>query len=112
MGTLKEFIRNRKEIEKIAINVEFGGFALKQELAESMGLNEKEDAYFFSKNRNNPVLIDAIEKIKPDYLEIVEVEWGDIPRAYLKNYDGKESIVYSYDDFCYPLMDYLCGIED
>lgn len=109
MHILKQFIENRHRVYEVAINTNFGGFSLTKEMCENLSLDYKAQAYIFSDDRANPVLIEFIKKHKPKDIEIVEIELEDIPRAYLRNYDGREEIIYHDDDMAYPLMDYLCN---
>jgi len=109
MQVLKLLIENRHREYEIAINTNYGGFALTKEMCEELNLDYKnpEHLYMFNNDRANLILIDLIKKHKPKDLEIVKIELEDIPKAYLQNHDGMESIVYSCNDFGRPLLDYL-----
>ena len=107
MQVLKLLIENRHREYEIAINTNYGGFALTKEMCEERHMNFEKDAYLFNNDRANPVLIDLIKKHKPADLEIVKIELEDISRAYIETHDGKESIVYERTDYSRPLLDYL-----
>lgn len=107
MQVLKLLIENRHREYEIAINTNYGGFELTKEMCEERHLDWKKDAYLFNNDRANLILIDLIKKYKPKDLEIIKIELEDISKAYLQNHDGKESIVYSHNDFTRPLLDYL-----
>lgn len=108
MDILEQLIKNRHFEYEVAINTSFGGFSLTKEMCEELHLEFKTQSYIFDKDRSNPILIELIKKHKPKDLEIIKIELEDIPRAYLRNYDGREEIIYRDDDMAYPLMDYLC----
>ena len=92
----------------MAINTNFGGFSLTKEMCEELQLDFKTQAYVFDKDRSNPVLVELIKKHKPKDFKIIKIELEDIPRAYIRDYDGREEVVYRDDIMTYPLMDYLC----
>lgn len=108
MDILQEFIRNKNEVIKVAISSNYGSFALTKEMCETLQLDFKnvEHVYMFGNNRSNPVLIDLIEKLKPEDISIVEIEWWDLPNSYLIDNDGKESVENNCSDG-YPLVNYL-----
>lgn len=108
MDILQQFIRNRNLKYEIAINVSsLGEFSITEGMCEELHLDFKTQSDFFNKDRANPVLIELIKEYSPRDIEIVKIALEDIPRAYLKNYDGYEIITYSNEDNSFPLMDYL-----
>lgn len=107
MDPLEVLIKNRHSEYEIAINISYGGFGLTKEMCEDRHLDWKKDAYLFNNDRSNVVLISLIKKHKPKDLGIIKIELEDIPRAYLRNYDGIESIVYDHCDDARLLMEYL-----
>lgn len=112
MQVLKLLVENRRREYEIAINTSFGGFALTKEMCDDLGVDWKQNQYMFDYDRANPVLIDLIKKHKPKDMEIEKIELEDIPRAYLRNYDGREEIVYYDDNMTFPLMNYLMKRDD
>jgi len=111
MNILKKFLKKANNVEKIAINDSYGGFKLCKDLAEYLNLDYKniKDRHMFDNDRSNPILIKAIEKIKPEHLKVIEIDWEDIPCLFLKDYDGQEEICRS-SEMAYPLKDYLFNL--
>lgn len=107
MDPLELLVKYRHWEYEIAINTNYGGFALTKEMCEERHMDIEKDVYLFNNDRANPVLIDLIKKHKPVDLEIVKIELEDISRAYIENHDGKESIVYERTDYSRPLLDFL-----
>lgn len=81
---------------KIAINTSHGGFSLSEKACKELGLKSGHDSI----ERNNPKLIEVIEKLGKDAngecadLSIVEVPDG--ADWTIEEYDGKEWI----DGYC------------
>lgn len=98
---------------KILINTNFGGYKLSKEAYIELGIEWDGSGSAFKENRGNPRLIEVAEKLgsKISYdegdLVIEELTLNDVLTGYLKNYDGSESIVYSYSYYNDAIIDII-----
>ena len=82
---------------KVIINVCFGGFGVKEEVEEKLGLTKMDEEEI----RYNPELIALIESgedVSDEFanLKVVELP-DDCTDYYIDEYDGNESIIYVVD---------------
>ena len=106
MRLLKEVIENIEKEYEIVINTDFGGFFLNEKTCTDLGLDCSQ-LYKFRNDRANPILVDYLKANKQIGLEIVRISLGDILRAYIRDYDGREEIVYVGDDYSSSLVSFL-----
>ena len=113
MDILKEFLQGNETEVKIAI-CNSATFVLPSEVLLHLRLDTVKDVNYFYNDRNNPVLIDTIERLQPSSLTIVEIAWGDLFTTFIKSSDKGEEIVAieERDKSCKPLVDFLCGIKE
>ena len=112
MKTL-ELVKALKEVDlsekiEIVINVSYGGFAVSEAVYDEIGIEWDGFGTKFEDDRSNPELIKAVRKLGDkssiDKLEIIEVDIDDILTAFLENYDGLESVVYTSNPRTEPLL--------
>jgi len=97
-----------EEIE-IVLNVSYGGFSVKKCVYDELGLEWDGHGHLFSEShRTDEKLIAAIKKFgdkaSNEELSIKTINIDDVLTAYIKNYDGKETIEYSSCDLCTPII--------
>ena len=112
LKTLVEFTNECENIEFV-INVNYGGFVLSKEAYDELEIEW--DGYgmkYANSGRADPKLLNVIKQLGEkasnfSEFEIVEIPTKMIFSAFLKNYDGKESLTVNAEDFNTPLWEMI-----